>query len=272
VALQTSGIDSLFDVAVSGGSYFLLKLSLAPADEEHPYGHSRISALTSLGQSVLLSILAVALGFHALSHIHTPQKEHLPAVYLWATSLATFLTLSLWIYLGMIVKKTKSQVVSADRLHYFSDIGSNFLLLICYFLGPHFAAFNLDSSLALVLCGFILIGAYKIAKSSIQNLIDEQNPDVELQIKEVIKSSFPLALGYQRLRSRMSAHMTAVDVELVCCRMKTLEDVHVMAHQVEEQILNKVPHLDLFIHAEPCDQNLCSSRESCQFNRFSPKN
>jgi len=42
VALLSSAIDSLMDMAVSIMNYFAIKLALKPADKDHQYGHGKV--------------------------------------------------------------------------------------------------------------------------------------------------------------------------------------------------------------------------------------
>lgn len=267
VALQTSGLDSLFDAVISGMSFIFLKMSHQPADEDHPYGHSRIAALTSLGQGILLFVVVFILGDQAIGKLHEPFYAHMVGEFLTVSAVATLVTFLLWLYLTIVVKKTRSAVIAADRLHYFTDIGANLLLFIGFFIGPHFRKYNVDALLALALCLFIAAGAYHIIMTSINNLVDRQDPVVEETVTRVVNGFSPQVLGLQKLRSRKTGHVTAVDLEVLSCRKRTLQEANELSHMVEAAILENIPNLDILIHPEPCTQKECPGQKSCQLDR-----
>ena len=66
------------------------------------------------------------------------------------------------------------------------------------------------------------------------------------------------------MRSRKSGNLTAIDLELISCRLKTLQQVHQIVHEVETKILEELPYVDVFIHAEPCGNDLCQSDKDCR--------
>ena len=48
------------------------RVGAAPADEDHPYGHSRIATLTTLAQGILLFVVVFVLGERAIHKLHEP--------------------------------------------------------------------------------------------------------------------------------------------------------------------------------------------------------
>ncbi len=271
IAIQTSGYESLFDAIISGLSFFFLRMSLQPADEDHPYGHSRIASLTSLAQGLFLFVVVFILGEQAIHKLHQPFYAHMAGEYLVVSAVATIVTALLWVYLSVVVKQTRSPIVAADRLHYFTDVGANLLLFVGFFIGPHFRQYNVDAILALALCLFIAAGAYHVIMTSINNLVDRQDPTVEKDILNVVKDFYPRALGVERLRSRKSGYLTAVDLELVSCRKRSLEEANDLAHELEAAILEKAKDLDIFIHAEPCKKSQCATSNDCLLDLISKR-
>lgn len=263
-ALMASGFDSVFDAVASSIGFFFLKLSHQPADKDHPYGHSRIAAVTSLAQAVLLLGLAFVLAESAARKIHEPFNINSSMEFLNVAIIANIVTALLCIYLTIVVNKTKSLLVSADRLHYLSDLGANILLLVGFFIGPYFLKYNMDSILTFVLCAFIVVGAYKIIMDSINNLVDHNDPEVEEHIRKIIEEFFPKVLGVGRIRSRKAGYKTAVDLELISCRLQTFKEVHKQVHEVEIGVHQRIPHVDMIIHAEPCGQGLCLTDAHCK--------
>ncbi len=263
LALVTSGLDSSFDALMSTASFFFLKISHRPADEDHPYGHSRVASVTSLAQGVVLLFVTTFLVYSAAQKIDHPPQNNYGHDYLLVAVIAMITTLGLSIYLKKIVQQTGSQVVAADRFHYLTDFGANFLLLAGYFIGPKLGKYSVDSLLTFALCVFIITGAYKIVMDSINNLVDRHDPYVERIVIEIVKKLYPKVLGAQRIRSRKSGHLTAIDLEVVSCRIKSFEEVHETIHKVENAILAELPYVDILIHPEPCTAVGCAGGTNC---------
>lgn len=264
VALLTSGFDSVFDALASSASYFFMKMSHQPADEDHPYGHSRIASITSLAQGAFLVGVSFLLAQSAWQKLHNPFPAAHTADFVIVASVASVVTILLCTYLTYVVRKTKSQIVAADRLHYLTDLGGNALLFFGFLVGARFEKYNMDSLLTFALCIFIVIGAYQIIVDSINNLVDRHDPEVEKKISTLVKQFHPQILGVGRIRSRKAGHLTAIDVELISCRLKSLQYTHDLVHQVEAKILEDLPYVDVFIHAEPCSYTDCKTDKDCK--------
>lgn len=76
-ALIADGIESASDIFSSIVTWAGFRLSLKPADEDHPYGHGKIDALTGMFSGLCLLAAAVFIAYQAIDQISTPH--HLPA-------------------------------------------------------------------------------------------------------------------------------------------------------------------------------------------------
>jgi len=76
-ALIADGIESASDIFTSIVTWIGFRLSLKPADEDHPYGHGKIDALTGIFSGVCLFAAALFIGYESIIEIRTPH--HLPA-------------------------------------------------------------------------------------------------------------------------------------------------------------------------------------------------
>lgn len=259
-----SGFDSVFDAVASGASFLLLRMSLAPADQEHPYGHSRIESVATLAQGVLLFLIAGGLAYAAAQRFGRHQEVQHMTASLVIPLICSAITFALWIYLGQVVKKTGSKVIAADRLHYFSDLSGNILLFLGFLASKIWRIYDVDAILTVILCAFLGTGVYKIIIDSVNDLVDRHDPETETNIKSILKAFYPRALGAARIRSRKSGRQTALDIELVSCRQKMFQEVHDISHEVQQAILQKMPSTDLIIHSEPCDRTYCETDNHCR--------
>src|SRR5947209_19860003 len=58
LAILSEAAHSLLDVAATVMTYFAVRLSGKPADEEHHYGHGKVESVSALGETALLFLLS----------------------------------------------------------------------------------------------------------------------------------------------------------------------------------------------------------------------
>ena len=130
VSMLASIIDSLLDLLASFTSMIILRFSLMPADDNHSFGHGKAESLASLAQAAFITGSALVLVMNGFSRLVSPQPmEHL-GIGLWVTIGALALTLLLVTFQSYVVKRTDSQAIKADRLHYQSDLLLNSGVLV----------------------------------------------------------------------------------------------------------------------------------------------
>ena len=58
LAILSEAAHSLLDLAATIMTYFAVRISGKPADEEHHYGHGKVESLTALAETALLFLLS----------------------------------------------------------------------------------------------------------------------------------------------------------------------------------------------------------------------
>src|SRR3989441_9685867 len=58
LAILSEAAHSLVDLAATVMTYFAVRVSGKPADEEHHYGHGKVESLTALAETALLFLLS----------------------------------------------------------------------------------------------------------------------------------------------------------------------------------------------------------------------
>lgn len=251
VSLLASLVDSLVDIAASLTNLFVVRYSLQPADEAHTFGHGKAESLAALAQSMFISGSAVFLFLTSFQHLVSPQPLHAPGVGIAVTLVALFSTLILVSYQRWVVRKTGSQAIRADMLHYQSDVLMNGAILMA--LG--FSAYGFqyaDALFALGIGGFILYSALRMGYEAVQSLLDCALPDEERQAIIDIIMSFSEIKGAHQLRTRQSGPTRFIQVHLEMDDALPLVQVHALAEQVEQAVLARFPGADIIVHQDPC--------------------
>ena len=243
-------VDSFTDIAASIINLLAIKYALKPADEEHRFGHGKMESLAGLGQSLFIFGSAIYLAFASIDRYVNPSTiQHLE----WGFGIALFsffLTLLLVFFQRHVVKKTGSQAIKADSLHYFSDLIANFALFISFILYGMGWVW-MDPIVGLAAAGFIMKSAYEIGHESFQTLLDQEVSD---ELREEITD---LALAYKNvggihdLKTRSSGRQKFIQFHLEIKGSLSLFEAHEIVENIEQDIIKRYPKTEVIIHEDP---------------------
>ncbi|KAA8998579.1 CDF family cation-efflux transporter FieF [Affinibrenneria salicis] len=251
VSLLASLVDSLVDIAASLINLLVVRYSLQPADQNHTFGHGKAESLAALAQSMFISGSALFLMLTGLQHLLTPQTLNAPAIGIWTTVIALFTTLFLVTFQRWVVRKTHSQVVRADMLHYQSDVLMNGAILIALWLSSQ-GFMRADPLFALGIGVYILFSAGRMGYDAVQLLLDRALPAEERQAIVALVSAWPGVKGAHQLRTRRAGPTRFIQLHLEMDDNLALIDSHAIADQVELALQTRFPGSDIIIHQDPC--------------------
>ena len=160
-------------------------------------------------------------------------------------------TLLLVIFQRYVIRKTGSVAISADSLHYASDFLFNFSVILALVLSYYFDMQQADPAIAIIIALCIIYSAWKIAASSMDQLMDRELPDEDRERIRQIALSHDNVLDVHGLRSRSSGPDIFIQLHLEMDRKLVLEKAHRVADDVEKSICAAYPNADVIIHEDP---------------------
>ena len=134
VSLLATLIDSVLDALASLINLLAVRHALSPADREHRFGHGKAEALAGLGQA---AFIAGSAGFLLLESARrfanpVPLDAYGLGVAVMVFSMAATLGL-LW-FQRRVIRQTGSTAISADALHYRTDLLVNGSVILALWL------------------------------------------------------------------------------------------------------------------------------------------
>ncbi|MCL2897057.1 CDF family cation-efflux transporter FieF [Brenneria tiliae] len=250
VSLLASLVDSLVDIAASLVNLLVVRYSLQPADPEHTFGHGKAESLAALAQSMFISGSALFLILTGLQHTMTPRTLHAPEVGIGVTVIALASTLSLVAFQRWVVKRTGSQAVRADMLHYQSDLLMNGAILAALVLSWR-GETHADALFALGIGVYILYSALRMGYQAVQSLLDRALPDNERDAIVNIITGWPGIRGAHALRTRRAGPTRFIQLHLEMDDALPLVQAHQIADDLEQALLRRFPGSDIIIHQDP---------------------
>ena len=253
-AMLSTLIDSLLDVVASLVNLLAVRQALVPADREHRFGHGKAESLAGLGQALFIGGSAVFLFVEAGQRLVTPHPVANSAIGIVVVVASMLATIALVRYQAAVVKRTGSVAVSADRLHYASDLLLNAGVILALVLGPWLGWPWIDPLLALAIGGYVLYGAWRIVLQSLDILMDRELADAERARIRAICEGHPDVLGVHEMRTRRAGANIFVQLHLVLDGALTLRRANAIAHAVEQRIQTEFPGAEVLIHEDPSSE------------------
>lgn len=249
-AMLASTTDSILDLFASVMNIVILRFALAPADEEHKFGHGKAESLAGLVQAAFVLGSAILLIFNGVERVMNPRPIVHSDIAIWVSIIAILLTLFLVAFQRYVIKRTGSIVISADALHYQSDLLLNLGVLAAIFLSQGIWL-QADGVFTIAVGLYLIFGAGQIIYQSVYQLMDhELNAEDLAQIKNIILSH-EHALGLHELRTRQSGAQRFIQFHLELEDNLSLLEAHSIGNEIEAEICQALAPCEVFIHHDP---------------------
>lgn len=249
-AMLASATDSMLDLFASVMNIIILRYALAPPDSEHKFGHGKAESLAGLVQSAFVMGSAFLLIINGIERIVTPKTIVHSEIGIWVSVIAIVLTLALVVLQRYVIKQTGSVAISADALHYQSDLLLNLGVLAALFLSQGYWL-RADGVFTLLVGAYLLFGAAKIVWVSVKHLMDHELDETELATIKAIVLSHAHAQGLHELRTRQSGNIRFIQFHLELDDNLSLLEAHTIGEAIETEIEQALEPCEVFIHHDP---------------------
>ena len=268
-ALLTGSLGMLSEAAHSGIdllastlTLFAVRVSDRPADEEHNYGHGKLENVSAAVEILLMAASAVWVAWEA-----TERILHRSGLIL-RFSIWPFLVLLLSIAVDVsrsrtlrrVAREQRSEALAADAAHYGTDIWAASAVLLglsASYAGHRFVIPGLelaDPLAALLVTVIILWVATRLAKETLDSLLDATPAEVRAQLRQSLVSdlqAIPDVLKAERIRVRRSGSDYFVDLTLGLPRNLTFQRAEQVTSEATAAVQRLLPSADVVVHTVP---------------------
>jgi ferrous-iron efflux pump FieF len=251
LSVAASLTDSALDLIASLAGLAGIVYAARPPDEDHSFGHSSAEDLVSLGQALLVTASAGAIGWAAVGRLAAPRplSGGETGVAVMAASVALTAALVLW--QGRVARRTGSKIVAADRLHYLSDLLPAIGAMLALVAWGRFGVAWLDPAVAFATCLALVTGAGRIGVAAWNALMDRAAAPALVAEVEQIVAGYPGVRGYHDLRTRTAGELVFIQVHLELDGDQTLREAHAISAGVRRALLEAIRNADVIIHQDP---------------------
>lgn len=257
-AMVADGIHSLSDFVTDFIVIIFIKISSKNEDSDHPYGHGKFETFATMLISFALFIVAIGIFYSGSVKIYevlngrTIERPTYLALVMAAVSIVV--KEGLYWYTIIIGRKIDSPAVIANGWHHRSDAFSSIGTLIgisgAMFLGERWRI--LDPITSVIVGIFIIDVAYKLARPSIQELLEMSLPqEIEQNIEQKIQAT-PGVITFHHLRTRKNGNAFIIDMHIKVDARSSIVEAHDIATHVENNLKAAFgKHTQVNVHIEP---------------------
>ncbi|APG63822.1 divalent metal cation transporter FieF [Sphingorhabdus lutea] len=251
VSMLGSLSDTALDLMASLITLIAVRYAAMPADNEHRFGHGKAEALAAMVQMSLVTVSAFIIGWRAIDRFiagATPQKAEYGII---VSVIAILVTLGLLAYQQYVIKKTKSVAITADHLHYQSDLLLNLSVIIALAMENYFSLSGADGIIGVLIALWLLRGAWASANYAFDHLMDKELPEeIKDRLTDIARNTDGV-IDVHGMRTRSSGVTDFCQFHIWVKRDISMVEVHDIMDAVENNIRAEFAGIDILIHPDP---------------------
>lgn len=253
-----SGIDLIASLL----TFTSVRLSDRPADAEHAFGHGKVENLSAAVETALMIASCVWIAIEAILRILHPNLLTLhfsiwPFVVL---VLSIIVDSARSVELHRVAKAHRSEALEADAVHFGTDIWASAAVIVGLLFSFAGQRWNLpalryaDPVAALVVAAIILHVTWRLARRTLDSLLDATPPEVRNLIQgHILRDllAIPDVISVHRLRVRRSGSDYFVDLALGLPRALSFQRSEQVTTEATEVVKKRLGSADVVVKTVP---------------------
>jgi cation diffusion facilitator family transporter len=251
LALISEAAHSLIDVGATVMTYYAVRVSDKPADEEHHYGHGKVESVSALAETALLFVLAGVVIWEAAKRLMSKQPPDVEATP-WAFAVI-LLSIVIDFFRARVLyrtaEQTSSQALEADALHFDSDMWSSLAVLVGL-VGIALGYTWADSVAAMAVSVVICIVGWRLGRRTVDTLTDTAPAGAAERIRAMV-ARIPGVVGLDRLRVRQVGKVLFVDLVVAVSRTLPIDRVAALKDRIVAMVRADSQAAEVTVTTEP---------------------
>jgi len=251
IAFLAEAAHSATDVVAALLTLFAVRVAVRPPDQEHHYGHGKAEHLAALGESAVLLLVALAIGFESLHRLVDGGSAGVEATW-WAFAVLGVVIatdVSRMVSSGRSARRYGSPALASNALHFASDLAGSLAVLAGTILVA--TGTPAGDAIAGLLVAVLVIGlALRLMWQSVEVLMDRTSSDAESRIRAAL-AGLREPLELRRIRVRHAAGRHFADLVVGVAPDKGVGQAHATADAVEDLVREALGNADVVVHVEP---------------------
>lgn len=236
-AILSDAAESVVHVAAVVFAAYSLKLSYKEPDDEHLYGHTKISFFSAGFEGAMIVIAAIYIIYEAISKWLSGLYLENLGVGTILTAFAAVLNATLGFYLVKKGKQKKSIILEANGKHVLTDSWTSLGVLVGLGLTLLTDWLPWDPIFAILVALNILYSGFGLIRRSVSGLMDTADPEVHKQILDILKKDTKThKILFHNVMHRNLGNLLWVDLHLLFPQDTSIKEAHRIATLIENSI------------------------------------
>ncbi len=254
LAFIAEAVHSGTDLVAALLTFFAVRVAIRPPDREHHYGHGKAEHLAALGESAFLILVSFFIAYESLQRLIGGQDGHHVDVTWWAFAVLGIVILvdaSRALTSFRTARQTGSAALAANAVHFSSDLAGSLAVLVGLLLvrAGHQGA---DAAAALFVAVLVVLAALRLAKRSIDVLMDRTVADADDRIRAALAQADE-QVELRRVRVRQAGGRHFVDLVVGVPMDTGVTQAHTVADRIEDVVERALGGADVVVHVEPTE-------------------
>ncbi len=258
LGILAEAAHSALDLVAALMTYFAVRFSDKPADQEHPFGHGKIENLSALFETLLLLVTSAWIiyeAIHRLFFVSVKVEASIWSFVVMGTSIIIDYSRSRILYRA--ARKYKSQALEADALHFSTDIWSSSVVIVGligltasrYIHGLGWMD-KADSIAALVVALIVIYVSAELGYRTVSALLDTAPRGLAEKVHDAA-TAVEGVVNVHDIRIRPSGAHTFIDMHITMDGNCSLNKAHAATEVIEKAVHAIISPADITVHVEP---------------------
>ena len=252
VGLLSDAMESFVNLASALFALAMVTIAKRPADDDHPFGHTKAEYFSSGFEGLLIAGAAAGIIWAAVHRFANPQPLEALG---WGIALAVASSALNGLLAHRMMaasREHRSVALEADARHLYTDVWTSAGVVVGLVL-VHFTGWAwLDPVLAILVALNILREGARLAWRSVEGLMDSAvEPEVRAQIDRTLARFAHDAIRFDHIVTRRAAQRRFVDLHMHLPAHWSLGRAAALRGDVERALMNELPGLRASIQLLP---------------------
>lgn len=252
VGLLSDAMESFVNLASALFALAMVTIAERPADEDHPFGHTKAEYFASAFEGLMIAAAAIAIAWAALLRLMHPQP-------LQGVGFGVALTVGSSLLNGMLAWKMmaasrqhRSIALEADARHLYADVWTSAGVVVGILLVQATGWLWLDPLVAIGVAGNIVREGARVVFLSIDGLMDKAvEPEVQDSIDRTLARFAESQVRFDDMVTRRAGSRRFVDMHMHVPATWTLGRAAALRGEVEQALMSEVAGLRASIQLLP---------------------
>jgi cation diffusion facilitator family transporter len=252
VGLLSDALESLVNLATALFALAMVTIAARPADEDHPFGHTKAEYFSSAFEGLMIAAAAIAIVWAAVGRFLHPRPLEGVGIGLALTVVSSILNGLLAAKMLTESRRHRSVALEADARHLFTDVWTSAGVVVGVLLVQASGWLWLDPAVAIGVAANIIREGARVVWNSVDGLMDKAlEPDVQARIDRTLARFAESSVRFDDMVTRRAGSRRFLDMHMHVPATWTLGRAAALRGEVEKALMTEVAGLRASIQLLP---------------------